>query len=76
MSDEQRKEYDSGMFGSLGRGDRPTTPEGWIRKGSGTMQTRPKYWSHTHVQGMTDQEKITWWKEYRKKHKISPQKDL
>ena len=75
MSDEQRKEYDSGMFGSV-RGKRPTTPEGWIRKGSGTMQTRPKYWSHTHVQGMTDQEKITWWKEYRKKHKISPQKDL
>ena len=60
MSDEQRKEYDSGIFGRMAK--RPTTPEGWIRKGSGGRGGRPKWWAHTHVYDMTDQEKITWWK--------------
>jgi len=67
MSKAGRREY-------IGK-ERPTTPEEWMRSKQiepGSARAKVSTAFLDAGPDMTDQEKITWWKGYREKHKIKP----
>ena len=56
---------------NMGLRKRPTTPEGWLAQKGFEGKTAQRFDSFMHAgPDMNDQELITWWKEYRTKHKI------